>query len=173
MELGRAGRCLTDLRTVPLWLQSLTMLKDGFCADRGSHSDLWSSSSSLESSGFPLPKQYLDVSSQTDISGSVSRRAHGRTSGPVPSACSHRLLPPPWGAPFSQLLAPELWHVGQGRASPGLLHPDTTWPGACACRPARKALLKDKVSSSRFCPTVRSSVLFRSSAGKKRRCPSC
>ncbi|XP_077908380.1 protein KIBRA isoform X3 [Ictidomys tridecemlineatus] len=51
-------------------LKSLTMLKDGFCTDRGSHSDLWSSSSSLESSGFPLPKQYLDVSSQTDISGS-------------------------------------------------------------------------------------------------------
>ena len=50
------------------------MLKDGFHTDRGSHSDLWSSSSSLESSGFPLPKQYLDVSSQTDISGSVSRR---------------------------------------------------------------------------------------------------
>ncbi|KAM4869465.1 LOW QUALITY PROTEIN: protein KIBRA-like [Urocitellus parryii] len=50
-------------------LKSLTMLKDGFCTDRGSHSDLWSSSSSLESSGFPLPKQYL-VSSQTDISGS-------------------------------------------------------------------------------------------------------
>lgn len=51
-------------------LKSLTMLKDGFCTNRGSHSDLWSSSSSLESSGFPLPKQYLDVSSQTDISGS-------------------------------------------------------------------------------------------------------
>lgn len=50
------------------------MLKDGFLIDRGSHSDLWSSSSSLESSGFSLPKQYLDVSSQTDISGSVSRR---------------------------------------------------------------------------------------------------
>lgn len=49
------------------------MLKEGFRTDRGSHSDLWSSSSSLESSGFPLPKQYLDVSSQTDISGSVSR----------------------------------------------------------------------------------------------------
>lgn len=48
------------------------MLKDGFRIDGGSHSDLWSSSSSLESSGFPLPKQYLDVSSQTDISGSVS-----------------------------------------------------------------------------------------------------
>ncbi|KAG3265194.1 WWC1-containing, partial [Ictidomys tridecemlineatus] len=51
-------------------LKSLTKLKDGFCTDRGSHCDLWSSSSSLESSGFPLPKQYLDVSSQTDISGS-------------------------------------------------------------------------------------------------------
>ncbi|XP_054208180.1 protein KIBRA isoform X5 [Homo sapiens] len=51
-------------------IKSLAMLKDGFRTDRGSHSDLWSSSSSLESSSFPLPKQYLDVSSQTDISGS-------------------------------------------------------------------------------------------------------
>ncbi|XP_017704925.1 PREDICTED: protein KIBRA isoform X9 [Rhinopithecus bieti] len=53
-------------------IKSLAMLKDGFRTDRGSHSDLWSSSSSLESSSFPLPKQYLDVSSQTDISGSFS-----------------------------------------------------------------------------------------------------
>uniref|UniRef100_H0WU15 WW and C2 domain containing 1 n=1 Tax=Otolemur garnettii TaxID=30611 RepID=H0WU15_OTOGA len=51
-------------------IKSLAMLKDDFRTDRGSHSDLWSSSSSLESSVFPLPKQYLDVSSQTDISGS-------------------------------------------------------------------------------------------------------
>ncbi|KAM6222219.1 protein KIBRA [Rhynchocyon petersi] len=51
-------------------IKTLAMLKDGFHADRGSYSDLWSSSSSLESSGFPLPKQYSDVSSQTDISGS-------------------------------------------------------------------------------------------------------
>ncbi|XP_001500247.3 protein KIBRA isoform X1 [Equus caballus] len=50
-------------------IKSLAMLKDGFRTDRGSHSDLWSSSSSLESSSFPLSKQYLDVSSQTDISG--------------------------------------------------------------------------------------------------------
>lgn len=62
------------LLTLPSTRQSLAMLKDGFRTDRGSHSDLWSSSSSLESSSFPLPKQYLDVSSQTDISGSVSRR---------------------------------------------------------------------------------------------------
>lgn len=60
--------------TLPSARQSLAMLKDGFRTDRGSHSDLWSSSSSLESSSFPLPKQYLDVSSQTDISGSVSRQ---------------------------------------------------------------------------------------------------
>lgn len=60
------------LLSLPSPLQSLAMLKDGFRTDRGSHSDLWSSSSSLESSGFPLPKQYLDVSSQTDISGGVS-----------------------------------------------------------------------------------------------------
>ncbi|XP_040604390.1 protein KIBRA isoform X2 [Mesocricetus auratus] len=53
-------------------IKSLAMLKDGFRTDRGSHSDLWSSSSSLESSSFPMPKQFLDVSSQTDISGSFS-----------------------------------------------------------------------------------------------------
>lgn len=53
-------------------IKSLAMLKDGFRTDRGSHSDLWSSSSSLESSSFPVPKQFLDVSSQTDISGSFS-----------------------------------------------------------------------------------------------------
>lgn len=68
------GRCTSDRPGPSPSLQSLAMLKDGFRTDRGSHSDLWSSSSSLESSGFPLPKQYLDVSSQTDISGSVSRQ---------------------------------------------------------------------------------------------------
>lgn len=65
------GRCVANPASP---LQSLAMLKDGFRTDRGSPSDLWSSSSSLESSSFPLPKQYLDVSSQTDISGSVSRQ---------------------------------------------------------------------------------------------------
>lgn len=59
-------------------IKSLAMLKDGFRTDRGSHSDLWSSSSSLESSGFPLPKQYLDVSSQTDISGSFSTSSNNQ-----------------------------------------------------------------------------------------------
>ncbi|XP_004371280.1 protein KIBRA isoform X2 [Trichechus manatus latirostris] len=59
-------------------IKSLAMLKDGFHTDRGSHSDLWSSSSSLESSGFPLPKQYLDVSSQTDISGSFSTSSNNQ-----------------------------------------------------------------------------------------------
>uniref|UniRef100_A0A8C0JQI0 WW and C2 domain containing 1 n=1 Tax=Canis lupus dingo TaxID=286419 RepID=A0A8C0JQI0_CANLU len=59
-------------------IKSLAMLKDGFRTDRGSHSDLWSSSSSLESSGYPLPKQYLDVSSQTDISGSVSSHSNNQ-----------------------------------------------------------------------------------------------
>ncbi|XP_014641603.1 PREDICTED: protein KIBRA [Ceratotherium simum simum] len=59
-------------------IKSLAMLKDGFCTDRGSHSDLWSSSSSLESSGFPLPKQYLDVSSQTDISGSCGTNSNNQ-----------------------------------------------------------------------------------------------
>uniref|UniRef100_A0A2K5Q692 WW and C2 domain containing 1 n=1 Tax=Cebus imitator TaxID=2715852 RepID=A0A2K5Q692_CEBIM len=70
-------------------IKSLAMLKDGFHTDRGSHSDLWSSSSSLESSSFPLPKQYLDMSSQTDISGSVSRQGrllgafHGTAAGRI------------------------------------------------------------------------------------------
>ncbi|EPQ10410.1 Protein KIBRA [Myotis brandtii] len=59
-------------------IKSLAMLKDGFRTDRGSHSDLWSSSSSLESSGFPLPKQYLDMSSQTDISGSFGTSSHNQ-----------------------------------------------------------------------------------------------
>ncbi|XP_037356922.1 protein KIBRA [Talpa occidentalis] len=59
-------------------IKSLTMLKDGFRTDRGSHSDLWSSSSSLESSGFSLPKQYLDVSSQTDISGSFGTSSNNQ-----------------------------------------------------------------------------------------------
>uniref|UniRef100_A0A2K6FBW7 WW and C2 domain containing 1 n=1 Tax=Propithecus coquereli TaxID=379532 RepID=A0A2K6FBW7_PROCO len=59
-------------------IKSLAMLKDDFRTDRGSHSDLWSSSSSLESSGFPLPKQYLDVSSQTDISGSFGTSSNNQ-----------------------------------------------------------------------------------------------
>ncbi|XP_075398045.1 protein KIBRA [Tenrec ecaudatus] len=59
-------------------IKSLAMLKDGFHTDRGSHSDLWSSSSSLESSGFPLQKQYLDVSSQTDISGSFGTSSNNQ-----------------------------------------------------------------------------------------------
>lgn len=59
-------------------IKSLAMLKDGFRTDRGSHSDLWSSSSSLEGSGFPLPKQYLDMSSQTDISGSFGTSSHNQ-----------------------------------------------------------------------------------------------
>ncbi|XP_036896908.1 protein KIBRA isoform X2 [Sturnira hondurensis] len=59
-------------------IKSLAMLKDGFRTDRGSHSDLWSSSSSLESSGFLLPKQFLDVSSQTDISGSFGTSSNNQ-----------------------------------------------------------------------------------------------
>lgn len=59
-------------------IKSLAMLKDGFRTDRGSHSDLCSSTSSLDSSGFPLPKQCLDVSSQTDISGSFSNTSNNQ-----------------------------------------------------------------------------------------------
>uniref|UniRef100_A0A8C8REB3 WW and C2 domain containing 1 n=1 Tax=Pelusios castaneus TaxID=367368 RepID=A0A8C8REB3_9SAUR len=50
-------------------IQSLARLKDGFVTDRGSQSDLWASSASSENSGLLLPAQYLDVSSQTDVSG--------------------------------------------------------------------------------------------------------
>ncbi|KGL97958.1 Protein KIBRA, partial [Charadrius vociferus] len=53
-------------------IQSLARLKDSFVNDRGSQSDLWASSMSVESSSPLLPRQYLDVSSQTDVSGSVS-----------------------------------------------------------------------------------------------------
>ncbi|XP_069850078.1 protein KIBRA [Dipodomys merriami] len=51
-------------------IKSLAALRDGFHPERGSGSDPWSSSGSLDSSGCPLPKQFLDVSSQTDVSGS-------------------------------------------------------------------------------------------------------
>ncbi|XP_019390414.1 PREDICTED: protein KIBRA isoform X1 [Crocodylus porosus] len=50
-------------------IQSLARLKDGFVADGGQHSDLWTSSTSLEGSSPLLPRQYLDVSSQTEVSG--------------------------------------------------------------------------------------------------------
>ncbi|XP_048343303.1 protein KIBRA-like [Sphaerodactylus townsendi] len=50
-------------------IESLAKLKDNFVMDRGSHSDLWASSTSLEGSTLSLPKQYLDVGSQTDVSG--------------------------------------------------------------------------------------------------------
>ncbi|XP_028906646.1 protein KIBRA [Ornithorhynchus anatinus] len=50
-------------------IKSLAMLKDGFLTDPGSHSDLWASNTSLESTTFSSPRQYLDVSSQTEVSG--------------------------------------------------------------------------------------------------------
>ncbi|KFP91555.1 Protein KIBRA, partial [Apaloderma vittatum] len=50
-------------------IQSLARLKESFVNDRGSQSDLWASSVSVESSSPLLPRQYLDVSSQTDVSG--------------------------------------------------------------------------------------------------------
>ncbi|KFV43445.1 Protein KIBRA, partial [Tyto alba] len=53
-------------------IQSLARLKDSFVNDRGSQSDLWASTMSMESSSPSLPRQYLDVSSQTDVSGNVS-----------------------------------------------------------------------------------------------------
>ncbi|KAM9373570.1 LOW QUALITY PROTEIN: protein KIBRA [Phaethornis superciliosus] len=50
-------------------IQSLARLKESFVNEKGSQSDLWASSVSLESSSPVLPRQYLDVSSQTDVSG--------------------------------------------------------------------------------------------------------
>ncbi|KAM6251443.1 protein KIBRA isoform 2-T2 [Porphyrio hochstetteri] len=50
-------------------IQSLARLRESFENDRGSQSDLWASSMSVESSSPLLPRQYLDVSSQTDVSG--------------------------------------------------------------------------------------------------------
>ncbi|XP_010185670.1 PREDICTED: protein KIBRA, partial [Mesitornis unicolor] len=50
-------------------IQSLARLKDSFVNDRESQSDLWASSVSVEKSSPLLPRQYLDVSSQTDVSG--------------------------------------------------------------------------------------------------------
>ncbi|KAM4677751.1 protein KIBRA isoform 2-T2 [Discoglossus pictus] len=53
-------------------IQSLARLKNGFLADKGSQSDLWASDTSLESSNLSLPRQYLNVSSQTDVSGNLA-----------------------------------------------------------------------------------------------------
>ncbi|KAM8974592.1 protein KIBRA [Pelodytes ibericus] len=50
-------------------IQSLARLKNGFCIDKGSQSDLWTCNTSLEGSNISLPRQYLNVSSQTDVSG--------------------------------------------------------------------------------------------------------
>ncbi|KAJ6668070.1 hypothetical protein lerEdw1_016391 [Lerista edwardsae] len=50
-------------------IQSLAKLKANFVTDRGSLSDLWASSTSLEGSNLSLPRQYLDTGSQTDVSG--------------------------------------------------------------------------------------------------------
>ncbi|XP_066469996.1 protein KIBRA isoform X2 [Tiliqua scincoides] len=50
-------------------IESLAKLKANFVADRGSLSDLWASSTSLEGSNLSLPRQYLDAGSQTDVSG--------------------------------------------------------------------------------------------------------
>ncbi|KFV53380.1 Protein KIBRA, partial [Gavia stellata] len=59
-------------------IQSLARLKDSFVNDRGSQSDLWASSVSVESSSPLLPRQYLDVSSQTDVSGNVSNASNNQ-----------------------------------------------------------------------------------------------
>ncbi|CAH2276897.1 KIBRA [Pelobates cultripes] len=53
-------------------IQSLARLKNGFCVATGSQSDLWASNTSLESSSTSLPRQYLNVSSQTDVSGNLA-----------------------------------------------------------------------------------------------------
>ncbi|XP_063784299.1 protein KIBRA isoform X2 [Pseudophryne corroboree] len=53
-------------------IQSLAKLKNGFLIDKGSQSDLWASETSLNSSSPSLPRQYLNVSSQTDVSGNLA-----------------------------------------------------------------------------------------------------
>ncbi|XP_060096605.1 protein KIBRA [Heteronotia binoei] len=50
-------------------IECLARLKDNFVMDRGSHSDLWVSNTSLKGSSLSSPRQYLDVGSQTDVSG--------------------------------------------------------------------------------------------------------
>ncbi|KAL8211789.1 UNVERIFIED_CONTAM: Protein KIBRA [Gekko kuhli] len=50
-------------------IECLARLKDNFVLDRGSHSDLWVSSTSLKGASLSSPRQYLDVGSQTDVSG--------------------------------------------------------------------------------------------------------
>ncbi|KAG8439186.1 hypothetical protein GDO86_005414 [Hymenochirus boettgeri] len=52
-------------------IQSLARLKNGFLLDKGSQSDLYASDVSLEHSSSTLPKEYLSVSSQTDVSGNL------------------------------------------------------------------------------------------------------
>ncbi|XP_030359636.1 protein KIBRA isoform X1 [Strigops habroptila] len=59
-------------------IQSLARLKDSFVNDRGSQQDLWGSSMSMESSGPLSPRQYLDVSSQTDVSGSFNTSSNNQ-----------------------------------------------------------------------------------------------
>ncbi|XP_061204425.1 protein KIBRA isoform X2 [Neopsephotus bourkii] len=59
-------------------IQSLARLKDSFVNDRGSQPDLWGSSMSMESSGPLSPRQYLDVSSQTDVSGSFTTSSNNQ-----------------------------------------------------------------------------------------------
>ncbi|XP_053321325.1 protein KIBRA [Spea bombifrons] len=53
-------------------IQSLARLKNGFCFDKGSQSDLWASDTSLGGSNTSLPRQYLNVSSQTDVTGNLA-----------------------------------------------------------------------------------------------------
>ncbi|XP_075065923.1 protein KIBRA [Mixophyes fleayi] len=53
-------------------IQSLAKLKNGFVVDKGSQSDLWASETSLNSSSPSLPRHYLNVSSQTDVSGNLA-----------------------------------------------------------------------------------------------------
>ncbi|NWS47164.1 KIBRA protein, partial [Probosciger aterrimus] len=59
-------------------IQSLARLKDSFVNDRGSQPDLWGISMSMESSGPLSPRQYLDVSSQTDVSGSFTSSSNNQ-----------------------------------------------------------------------------------------------
>ncbi|XP_048190112.1 protein KIBRA-like [Perognathus longimembris pacificus] len=78
---GNRGNCrvAAKTRSPPPPPPGLAALKDGFRPAGGSHSDPWSSSSSsLESAGGSLPKQFLDVGSQTDVSGSCGGGGHSQ-----------------------------------------------------------------------------------------------
>ncbi|KAM4747800.1 protein KIBRA [Rhinophrynus dorsalis] len=82
-KLDEAQAILNEMKTIKKAISSgerekqdlilsLARLKNGFFIDKGSQSDLWVSDTSLEGSTLSLQRQYLNVSSQTDISGNLA-----------------------------------------------------------------------------------------------------